>query len=150
PETALHGGVQLSLAEVGNCRQFAHQLRLEAQRLGVQFRFHTTVRRIEPGAPARLVHEYTPPEEAPGAASRVTEAGDTQPAEMGPAEDCFEAILVCAAQDSAPLLRPLKIKLPVGTVQGCSITAPLRQLEAHPDLGPRAGLFDQQREIHMS
>lgn len=148
PDHPLHGGVLLPQAEVGNCRQLAHQLRLEAQRLGVQFRFHTTVRTVEPGAPARLTHEYTPPREtAPGPATRQPDAGDTQPAELGPQQQAFDAVVVCAAQDSAALLRTLK--LPIDPVQSCSITAPLRQLEAHPDLGPRGALFDQQRQIHI-
>ena len=64
--------------------------------------------------------------------------------------DSFDAVIVCAAQDSAPLLRALKLRLPVTAVQSCSITAPLRQLEAHPDLGPRAALLDQQKQIHIS
>ncbi|MDN3923039.1 FAD-dependent oxidoreductase [Roseateles violae] len=153
PEAALHGGVLLNAGEVGNCRQFAHQLRLEAQRLGVQFRFHTTVRSIAPGTPARLVHEYTPPHEGPGPSARNgngENGGDTQPAETGPQQDSFEAIIVCGAQDSAALLQPLKLKLPLASAQSCSITAPLRQLEAHPELGPKAGLFDQQKQVHIS
>ena len=150
PETPLQGGVLLPQGEIGNCRQFAHQLRLEAQRLGVQFRFHTTVRRIEAGAPARLLHEYTPPQDGPASPSRMVEPGDTQPAELGPIQDSFEAVIVCAAQESVALLRPLRLKLPMQMMQGCSITAPLRQLEAHPDLGPRAGLLDQQEQTFIS
>ena len=95
-ETALHGGIQLSQASVGNCRQFAHQLRLEAQKLGAQFRFHTTVRSILPGKPVRLTHEYRLPTEHTGPASRLADAGDTVPMPQDPQQDDFDAVIVCA------------------------------------------------------
>jgi len=153
PETALHAGVHFAQGRIGNCRQFAHQLRLEAQRLGVQFRFHTTVRSLEAGVPVRLLHEYTPPQEGRlDPASRLPEgtgsSGDTVPAPLGPLQDSFDAVIVCAALDSATLLKSLK--LPLQAVPGQAITAPLRQLEAHPNLGPRAGLFDQQHQVAIS
>lgn len=156
PEQALHGGVHLPQAEVGNCRQFAHLLRLESQRLGVQFRFHTTVRSITPGKQADLVHEYTPPAEQPGPASRSgegmdkREAGDTRPAPQGPQQESFDAIVVCAGTGAAELLAPLGLKLATTRLHACSITAPLRQLEAHPHLGPQAALLDQQTGISIS
>lgn len=153
PDMPLLGGVSLGLAEVGNCRQFAHQLRLQAQRLGVQFRFHTTVRSLGAGAPVRLLHEYTPPQDNAGPASRLPhadEAGDTEPAVHGPQQDSFDAVVVCAAFESAALLRPLGLKLPLIEVHSHSITAPLRQLEAHPDLGPRAALYELERDVVIS
>ncbi|WP_077037493.1 FAD-dependent oxidoreductase [Pelomonas sp. KK5] len=148
-ETPLHGGVLLPQAEAGNCRQLAHQLRGEAQRLGVQFRFHTTVRSVEPGSPVRLTHEYTPPTELTPARS-AADGGDTLPAEMGPQVQGFDAVLVCAAQDATALLKPLKLNLPVSAGQSMSITAPLRQIEAHPDFGPRGALLDQQSGVQLS
>src|SRR5512135_2722730 len=39
PETALHAAVHLPGDEVGNCRQFAHLMRGQAQRRGADFRF---------------------------------------------------------------------------------------------------------------
>lgn len=150
PATALHGGVQLALAEAGNCRQFAHQLRLEAQRMGVQFRFHTTVRRLQAGSPVQVIHEHTPPEDTPGPASRLAEPGDTVPAPCGEQQDAFDAVIVCAALDAAALLRPLGLKLTLHAMQGVTITAPLRRLEAHPDLGPRAALLDQQQHVTIA
>ena len=150
PDIPLHGGVQLIQAEAANCRQFAHQLRLEAQRMGVQFRFHTTVRRLQAGSPVQLTHEHTPPDDTPGPSSRLSEPGDTLPAPSGEQQDAFDAVIVCAALDAAALLRPLGLKLALHAVQGVTITAPLRQLEAHPDLGPRAALFDQQRNITIA
>lgn len=150
PEAALHGGIRLAQAEVGNCRQFAHLLRLEAQRLGAQFRFHTTVRSVQPGRTVRLAHEYTPPPEQTGTTSRLADAGDTEPAPLGIQQDDFDAVIICAAMDSVALLEPLGLKLPLTAVHGHAITAPLRQLEAYPDLGPRAGVFDHQQQIAIS
>ncbi|MEJ6005472.1 FAD-dependent oxidoreductase [Paucibacter sp. AS339] len=153
PETPLHGGIQLSQAEVGNCRQFSHLMRIEAQRLGVQFRFHTTVRSITPGQPASLIHEHTIPPEGLGAATRgpdKQDAGDTQPAPLGPVQESFDAVLICAGAGALALLQPLGLKPALSTVHGYSITAPLRQLEAHPDLGPRAGLLDLRHQVSIS
>lgn len=150
PDAELYGGIRLAQAEIGNCRQFAHLLRLEAQRLGTQFRFHTTVRSVQPGRPVRLTHEYTPPVERSEAASRLTDAGDTEPAPLGIQQEAFDAVIVCAALDSVDLLAPLGLKLPLTAVHGHAITAPLRQLEAYPDLGPRAGVFDHQQQIAIS
>ncbi|RQO63201.1 amino acid dehydrogenase [Paucibacter sp. KBW04] len=156
PEQALQAGVHLPQAEVGNCRQFAHLLRLEAQRLGTQFRFHTTVRSITPGKQASLVHEYTPPIEQAGPASRPgesmdkREAGDTRPATPGPQQDSFDAIVVCAGTGASELLASLGLKLATTRLHACSITAPLRQLEAHPHLGPQAALLDQQSGVSIS
>ncbi len=156
PDRRLFGGIHLNQGEAGNCRQFSHLLRIAAQRLGVQFRFHTTVRGLSPGAPARLIHEYTPPPDSLAEPSRLSEggeyrdAGDTRPAAMGRIEDSFDAIIICAGAGAASLLRPLKLKPALTTVHGYSITAPLRQLEAFPDLGPRAALFDLGQQVSIS
>jgi len=149
PEMKLVGGIKLPLAEVGNCRQFAHLLRIEAQRLGARFRFHTTVRELEAGG--RISYEYTPAEESLGAASRLADAGDTVPQAQGVQAENFDAVIVCAALDSASLLGPkLGRQLGLRPVVSHSVTAPLRQLEAHPDLGPRGGLFDQRLGVALS
>ena len=148
-ETQLFGGIKLPLAEVGNCRQFAHLLRMEAQKLGTRFHFHTTVRSLESGG--RLSHEYTPHEESKGAASRMAEGGDTVPEAMGLQHESFDAVIVCAALESAALLGPkLGRQLGMKPALTHSVTAPLRQLEAHPDLGPRGGLLDHRLGVTLS
>jgi D-amino-acid dehydrogenase len=144
-ETPLLGGIKLPLAEVGNCRQFAHLLRLEAQKLGAKFRFHTTVRSVAAGG--QVTHEYTPHEDATGAASRLPDAGDTVPQATGLQTDRFDAVVVCAALQTDALLGR---KIGLQAVVSHSITAPLRQLEAHPDLGPRGGLTDQRLGVSLS
>ncbi|QPF74898.1 FAD-dependent oxidoreductase [Roseateles sp. DAIF2] len=155
-EVALEAGIHLAQDEVGNCRQFAQALRSEAQRAGVRFRFHTTVRRLEPGSRPGLVHEYTPPEESQAAANTrfldhdSADGPATVPQMPEPQREHFDAIVVCAAVDSGVLLEPLGLKLPLLPVYGYSITAPLRQLEAHPDLGPRAALMDERFKVAIS
>jgi len=145
PEAKLHSGLLLPLAEVGNCRQFAHLLRIEAQKLGARLRFHTTVRSLD--ASGEIVHEYTPPDDVGGTAGPASEAGDTVPQTQGPRGERFDAVIVCAALDAARLLGR---KLPLRTATSHSVTAPLRQLEAHPDLGPRGSVTDHQLGVSLS
>lgn len=152
-EASLHAGVLLSQSEVGNCRQFALLLRQEAQRLGARFRFHTQVLRIEAGDKPQLLHAYSPPEPSPAALREVADSTAdpiTQPVPNEPTLERFDAIVVCAAAASAGLLLSQGLKLPLASVHGVSITAPLRQIEAHPDFGPRASLLDQRFGVTIS
>jgi D-amino-acid dehydrogenase len=152
-DTPLHAGIHLPDDEVGNCRQFAHLLRTEAQKLGAQFRFHTTVQRIVPGATPQLVHAYAPPAESTQFQhGPQTPADDppTEPLPFEPSTEAFDAIVVCAAMGAPPLLRPLGLKLPLQAVHGYSITAPLREHRTHPDHGPRSGLMDERYKVAIS
>lgn len=124
-ETALHGGILLSQDEAANARQFSQALKLEAQRLGVRWNFNTDVLRIEPGnQPAVHVAANEP--------LRV------------------DAVLVCAGKGAAPLLAAQGLKLPWGTIHTHTLTAPLRMLEAHPDLGPRATVIDMRLGVSLT
>jgi D-amino-acid dehydrogenase len=150
PEAALHGGLYLPDDEVGNCRQFAHLLRGEAQAAGAEFRFHTEVRGIAPGAPVELVHEYTPPAESTQIDARSGDAHSTLLMPTGPETDRFDAVVVCAALQAPALLKPLGLKIPLQAVHGYSITAPLRDDPQHPQRGPRAGLMDERYKVAIS
>ena len=88
PAAALHAAVHLPDDEVGNCRQFAHLLRGQAQRLGAEFRFHRTVLAITAGSRPQLQHHGADPRQKPQA-------------------DEFDAVVVCAALGAARLLAPL-------------------------------------------
>ncbi|MBS0445745.1 MAG: FAD-dependent oxidoreductase [Proteobacteria bacterium] len=152
PRTPLAGGIYLPDDEVGNCRQFAHLLRLAAQRHGVRFRFHTTVRRIVPGATPQLTHRYAPPEATtlvsdPGGPNH---AADTQPMPFEQVTENFDAVVVCAAMGAPALLRPLGLKLPMQAVFGHSVTAPLRISDLYPEAGPRSGLMDERYKVAVS
>jgi D-amino-acid dehydrogenase len=131
PDTALHAAVHLPNGEVGNCRQFAHLLRGQAQTRGAVFRFGRTVRSLGSGAHPTVLHAG---------------AGQDQALQS----DAFDAVVVCAAIGSVDLLRPLGLHLPLVPVHGYSITAPLRVMEAHPDLGPSAALTDERYKVAIS
>lgn len=152
PDTSLFGGIYLPQDEVGNCRQFAVLLREEAERLGAKFRFHTTVQAIEPGKTPRLTKVYSPMEESTWVSADLARA-DAPPTDVLPFEpetETFDAVVVCAAVDSALLLKPHGLKLPLVPVHGYSVTAPLRRLDIHPDLGPRSAVMDERYKIAIS
>jgi D-amino-acid dehydrogenase len=155
PDAELHAGIWLPDDEVGNCRQFAHLLRHAAQRMGVRFRFHTTVRRIVPGKAPQLEHRYVPPDDSTMLTMVAPEPGDsrfsdTQPLPFHELTETFDAVVVCAALGAPALLRPHGLKLPLEAVHGYSITAPLRHHETHPELGPRSGLMDERYKVAIS
>ncbi|MFG6465921.1 NAD(P)/FAD-dependent oxidoreductase [Roseateles sp. BYS87W] len=132
---------------VGNARLFAQQLRHQAQRRGVEFRFHTTVRRLTDAAGGVvLTHEHTPPDE-PALRTTPRDAGDTLPQPMGPQDDRFDAVVLCNGLDAPALLGR---RLPLFAQLEATVTAPLRLLEAHPDLGPKAGWLDAARGVSVA
>jgi D-amino-acid dehydrogenase len=154
PKTALEAGIYLPDDEVGNCRQFAHLLRIAAQRLGVRFRFHTSVRRIHAGPTPQLVHLYAPPDTSALVAGRndsmPPEAADTQPLPFEALTENFNAVVVCAAMGAPALLGPHGLHLPLQAVYGHSVTAPLRQGDMFPDQGPHSALIDEQFQVAIS
>ena len=131
PATGLHAAVHLPGDQVGNCRQFAQGLRAEAQRLGARFCFQREVLALRQG---------------PQPVVRHRSLGDPQAAK----DDPFDAVVVCAANGAPALLRPMGLSLPLMAVHGYSVTAPLRLLEGHPDLGPRAALMDEAYKVAIS
>ncbi len=153
-ETNLRGGIHLPDDEVANCRQFAHLLRGEAQSLGVRFRFQTQVLRIQPGTTPQVMHQHA----ATGSVSgpeRHSESDErdklvTQPLPVGPVTEAFDAVLLCAAMGAPALLAPLGLRLPMLPVYGYSVTAPMRHVEAHPDLGPRSGVMDERYKVAIT
>jgi len=151
-EAELHAGIHFAQDEVGNCRQFALLLREQAERLGATFRFNTTVQSIEPGKTPRVTKVYAPMEEStwlnPDAVKLDDPPTDVLPFE--PETESFDAVVVCAALGAAELLRPHGIKLPLAPVYGYSVTAPLRNLHIHPDVGPRAAVMDERYKVAVS
>jgi D-amino-acid dehydrogenase len=112
----------------GNCRQFAHGLRAQAQRLGARFAFGTTVRRIEPGArPA--VHL---------ADGQIVAA---------------DAVVLCTGEAALQLL-PGAARLPAWTLMhGASVTAPLSLHDGMPDgaqAGPRASVLEHRSGVTIT
>ncbi len=124
PGTALHAAIHLPQDGVGNCRQFAHLLKAQAQRHGAGFRFDTPVSAVLPGSEPQV--------------------------EAGGRREAFDAVLVCAGVEANRLLRGLKLKLPLAAVHGYSVTAPLRQLDGELTPAPRAALMDERFKVAIS
>jgi D-amino-acid dehydrogenase len=155
-ETKLKGGIHLPDDEVANCREFAHLLRGEAQSLGVTFRFQTQVLRILPGTKPQVVHQHVAPDSASGPERHIESverdklATQSLPPPIGPVTEDFDAVLVCAAMGAPALLAPHGLRLPLLPVYGYSVTAPMRRVEAHPDLGPRSGVMDERYKVAIT
>ena len=124
----LHAGIHFAQDGVGNCRQFAHLLKAEAQRLGANFHFDTQVRAVQPGAQVTL--DIAAP--APGAGG------------------AFDAAVVCAGAAATPLLKRLNLHLPLLAVHGYSLTAPLRHIDGLAAPGPRAALTDARHRVDIT
>jgi D-amino-acid dehydrogenase len=122
PDTRLHGAIQLPEDEVANCRQFALLLKNEAQRLGVRFRFGTTV------------------------AALRSSGGMSVQLQDEPQAQAFDAVVLCAGVASAALLWPLGVRLPLVAVHGYSVSAPIRE----PLNAPRSAVMDERYKVAIS
>jgi D-amino-acid dehydrogenase len=150
-DAPLAGALALGAGGVGNARLFAQQLRQRAQRLGVGFRFHTTVQALSrDGAAWNLQHEHTPPDSPTRSSASVRDAGDTRPEPPGTGHDRFDAVVLCNGLGAPKLLGRQRPRLVIAAVHEASVTAPLRVLEAHPELGPQAGWIDPGRGLAIA
>lgn len=122
PLTPLAQAIHLPDDEVGNCRQFAQLLKTQAQHLGVRFVFGTSVQSI-----------------AANSSLGLKLSGDSN---LHP----FDGVVICAGAESAHLLRPLGLKLPLASVYGYSISAALR--ETH--LAPVGAVMDERYKVAIS
>lgn len=119
-DTELHAAIHLPDDEVANCRQFAVQLRQHAEALGVRFHFKKNLSPLRPAAPTTVDGRH-------GAAN-------------------FEAVVVCAGVNSAAMLRPLGLRIPLTAIYGYSVTAPVREdMDA-----PRSALMDERYKVAIS
>ncbi len=116
PDTALAAAIALPGDAVGNCRQFSMLLKAQAQQCGVQFEFNRTVTHIKPAPTATIsiANEATPRH--------------------------FDAVVVCAGLDSAALLKPLGLPIPLAAVVGYSLSANIRE----PLNAPVSAVLDAQ------
>lgn len=122
PDTTFHSAIHLPQDEVGNCRQLALLLKNELQRLGVNLAFSTTVEKID--AASGMV---------------LWIAGQTAP-------QSFDHVVLCAGVDSARLLQPLGLKIPLAAVHGYSVSATVREtLNA-----PRSAVMDERYKIAIA
>jgi len=122
-------GVWLPNARVGNPREWTQLLRAHAVHLGARFLFQHTVQSI--AADAKPAVRF---------ATADGRAG----------EAAFDAVVVCAALESARLLAPLGVALPCKPVRGYSVTVAQHVRESAPDSGPRAALLDVRAGVSIS
>jgi D-amino-acid dehydrogenase len=102
------GGLRLPQDETGDCHMFTQALAKEAAKLGVQFKFNTSIERlIADGGKITGV---------------VTSAGTLQ----------VDAYVAALGSWSPRLLKPLGIAVPVYPVKGYSITVPIADADGAP------------------
>ena len=122
------GGLRLPGDETGDCYLFTRRLAETARRLGVEFRFGTTVRRIEGGAAGvEAVHVEAAGRQAgtdPSPDDRRREGNCLRSLAPPRREETLRAdlYLVAAGSHSTGLVAPLGLRLPVYPVKGYSLT----------------------------
>jgi D-amino-acid dehydrogenase len=126
PDTDFLGAVHLPKDGVGNCRQFALLLKNEAQARGVVFEFNCAIGPLDAANPTAL---------------QVWSLDARAPAQRR-----FDAVIVCGGVDSAQLLRPLGMDIPLAAVYGYSISAPIRE----PLNAPRSALMDERYKVAIT
>ncbi|KML46560.1 amino acid dehydrogenase [Burkholderia cepacia] len=119
------GGIYLPDDEAGDCARFTRELRALCETNGVTFRFRTEIRALDvAGGKVRGVRVDSPDDEA-AARSDAPLAAD--------------AIVVALGVDSAGLLRPHGIDVPLYPVKGYSATLAV----VDDEKAPRAALMDE-------
>ena len=119
--TALAGAVYLPQDESGNCPLFTKQLKTVAQTIGVEFHFGSTVHNIEP------------------IDNRIKFQIDDR-------NFSADAVVVAAGIDSAQLLAPLGIQVPLYPIKGYAATAAIRNF----DDAPLAALMDESYKVAIT
>ena len=125
PDTPFLGSIHLPDDEAGNCRQFAILLKNAARAEGARFEFNSTVQPLDPAAPTTL----------------TVLQGDAPPVQRA-----FHAVVVCGGLESATLLRPLGLHVPIAPVYGYSISAPIRE----PLNAPRSAVMDERYKVAIT
>ncbi|MDR5663468.1 D-amino acid dehydrogenase [Burkholderia cenocepacia] len=125
------GGIYLPDDEAGDCARFTRELRALCEANGVAFRFNTELRALDvAGGKARGVHVVAVGGNHEGNGSGGARHGTTLAA---------DAIVVALGVDSAGLLRPYGIDVPLYPVKGYSATLAV----ADDEKAPCAALMDE-------
>jgi len=119
--TPLAGAVYLPQDEAGNCPLFAKQLKQIAISMGVQFHFDSTVHAIET--------------DSRGVALRIDDG-----------RFAADAVIVAAGLESARLLRPLGLDVPLYPGKGFSATTQIKDFER----APVAALLDESYKVAIT
>jgi D-amino-acid dehydrogenase len=124
----LTGGLRLPGDETGDCHLFTRRLALEAQRLGVQFRFNTQVNRLLTNGGAVTGVELAGPGGSP---AQVVQA---------------DRVVLALGSYSRQMLLPLGLDLPVYPVKGYSLTIPLLD----ESRAPQSTVLDETYKIALT
>ncbi len=125
------GGIYLPDDEAGDCARFTRELRALCEANGVAFRFNTELRTLDvAGGKARGVHVVAAGGNHEGNGSGGARHGTTLAA---------DAIVVALGVDSAGLLRPYGIDVPLYPVKGYSATLAV----VDDEKAPCAALMDE-------
>jgi D-amino-acid dehydrogenase len=116
------GGLRLPQDETGDCHMFTQALAAEAARLGVQFKFNTTIERLVA--------------DGGNITGVVTSAGLLQ----------ADAYVAALGSWSPRLLKPIDISVPVYPVKGYSITVPV----IDPDGAPVSTVMDESYKVAIT
>ncbi len=127
PDTHFAGAVHLPQDGVGNCRQFALQLKDLARSMGVDFQFNMRVASVDTAQAATIY---------------VANSRSNHP----PIPQQFDAVVLCAGVASSQLLKPLGKDLHMAAVYGYSVSAHVRE----PLNAPRGALMDERYKVAIS
>jgi D-amino-acid dehydrogenase len=119
--TELAGALHFPGDEAGNCPLFTKQLRRICESAGVHFHFTSVVRAIEDQGNRVCLH-------------------------IDDRSFPADAVVVAAGLDSAALLKPLKIRLPVYPVKAYAATIAIKNF----DEAPRAALIDETYKVSLT
>lgn len=117
--TAIAGGVHYPQDESGDCRLFTETLAERLQAGGVTFHFSTRIARL------------------------ATDGGRLTGIETDRGRYSADAYVLAAGVESARLLKPLGIRLPVYPLKGYSLTVPI----TNPDAAPLGSLTDETYKV---
>ncbi len=120
-DTPLAAGVWLAEDESGNCALFARRLKAQLAGAGAELRMNTTVTGLDFTGTPRVHLADAPPIDG-------------------------DAVVVCAGVESAALLAPLGIRLPLFAIKGYSITLPIKLHER----APQGALMDEHFKVAVT
>jgi D-amino-acid dehydrogenase len=143
PDTRFAGAIHLAQDEVANCRQFALLLKDECRRMGVQFEFNVSVQKVA----------LAQKESARAAIISIADMAPTSQLSTlvsQPQSDqrqlVCDAVVLCTGAQSASLLQPLGVHLPLRPVYGYAVSAHVKE----PLNAPRSGLMDEHYKVSIT